>query len=456
MTHIKITFIILFLIFSCSLSKSQKIEHTGILTFTDNKIEDGPANTWLLVVQPKVTYYISYRLSSLFGESTVFCQSAVILNPGNTAGSKNMEKLLKKVRVRYINLFGAFGSKSKYIIDCDVGVPAKPFIGSPQEYRQLSREQKKQYSSFNVTGSPNWESFIHKTQGFTSLASPTGILMGFNDITAPDNYVSPNKAKELYTDQKFKFKEYSHYGTGSGSFIEVAWDFYGLERYFAEQKRNKTEEKIADAEGKIDKIEKRAREKAKNNTSGDFWDQPDNAITKYNKNKIDETAKRLKDFKKEGQSLDREIDAIQKKINNTENYLSRKRSKLKSQASVKEKIKNNLVRSNEDYLGFVEVQGKYIFLETWDHGIEDGDRVSIFINSKSIERNFTLEKKVSKIRVNLDDIQNKISFKALNEGSASPNTASFIVRDRRGNILTENEWDLNTGDEAVILVIKIY
>ena len=365
MTTIKTTFTIL-LTLACSLSKAQEVNHTGIITFTDNKIEDGPANTWLMIPQPRVTYYISYRLSSLFGEPTVFCQAAVILDPG-AVGAVTHKKVYEKLRVRDINFFGAFGYKSKYIIECDVGVPAKPFIGSPQEFRQLSKKQKKKYSSFNVTGSPNWESFIHKAQGFTSLASPTGIVMGFNDITAPANYVSSSKAKELYTDQDFKFNKYSHYGTGSGSFIEVDWDFSELERYYAEQKRNKTEEKIANAEEKIDKIKQRAREKAKNNTSGDFWDQPDKSATKDDENKINRLEKRISNIKEQLKRDKNNVSQADKEKRKVDRYLADKQEELENRPKPEDLRKFEAFKGNNGKYGYKNSEGDIVIPAQYEY-----------------------------------------------------------------------------------------
>jgi hypothetical protein len=50
---------------------------------------------------------------------------------------------------------------------------------------------------------------------------------------------------------------------------------------------------------------------------------------------------------------------------------------------------------------------------------------------------------------------NTISFKALNQGTSGPNTASFMVFDENGKVLTSKEWNLATGAKATLSVAKV-
>jgi len=49
---------------------------------------------------------------------------------------------------------------------------------------------------------------------------------------------------------------------------------------------------------------------------------------------------------------------------------------------------------------------------------------------------------------------NKIDFEALNEGSASPNTAEFQVFDDKGAVIESSQWNVGTGYKAVIILYK--
>jgi hypothetical protein len=49
---------------------------------------------------------------------------------------------------------------------------------------------------------------------------------------------------------------------------------------------------------------------------------------------------------------------------------------------------------------------------------------------------------------------NKIDFEALNEGSASPNTAEFQVYDDQGVAIESSQWNVGKGYKAVIILYK--
>ena len=49
---------------------------------------------------------------------------------------------------------------------------------------------------------------------------------------------------------------------------------------------------------------------------------------------------------------------------------------------------------------------------------------------------------------------NKIDFEALNEGSASPNTAEFKIYDEKGKVISSNQWNLGTGYKGTVVIVK--
>lgn len=92
---------------------------------------------------------------------------------------------------------------------------------------------------------------------------------------------------------------------------------------------------------------------------------------------------------------------------------------------------SSLGRDNID-LGTIFISNNNVTIDVWDHGLIDGDIVSIYVNGKLYID-----------EVELDDYQNKISFNvnldykgynyvllyAHNEGSISPNTCAINISD---------------------------
>lgn len=106
------------------------------------------------------------------------------------------------------------------------------------------------------------------------------------------------------------------------------------------------------------------------------------------------------------------------------------------------------------YLGEFSSTGKFVEIYCRDHEYVDGDRVQIMVNGKIVAQNQELTGAFLPVLVSLEKGPNRIEFKALNEGTSSPNTAEFIVYDQFGNVITHDRWNLATGVKASILVNK--
>ena len=106
------------------------------------------------------------------------------------------------------------------------------------------------------------------------------------------------------------------------------------------------------------------------------------------------------------------------------------------------------------YLGEFSATGKFVEIYCRDHEYVDGDRVQISINGKIVALSQELRGSFQPVLVTLEKGENRIEFKALNEGTSSPNTAEFIVYDELGNVITHNQWNLATGVKASILIHK--
>ncbi len=110
-------------------------------------------------------------------------------------------------------------------------------------------------------------------------------------------------------------------------------------------------------------------------------------------------------------------------------------------------------KSNQ-FLGQFSTKSKYIKITCRDHEYPDGDRVRILVNDEILIPDITLESGSKEFYLDLSKGFNKIEFLALNQGTSGPNTAAFRVYDDKGNIITNNEWNLTTGVKAKIVVVQ--
>jgi hypothetical protein len=106
------------------------------------------------------------------------------------------------------------------------------------------------------------------------------------------------------------------------------------------------------------------------------------------------------------------------------------------------------------FIGDIESYGtKYLTVQCIDHGQVDGDRVSVKVNGETIRTSITLTGYYTTFDIQLKSGQNRIDFTALNEGSASPNTAKFIIKDDTGKTVSDKEWNITTGYTATLLIV---
>ena len=109
---------------------------------------------------------------------------------------------------------------------------------------------------------------------------------------------------------------------------------------------------------------------------------------------------------------------------------------------------------NDQSLGNVVTQGKFVEVYCRDHQYIDGDKVQIFVNGVLVARSVTLHAGFQPILVTLQDGFNSIEFVALNMGSSGPNTAELRVLSEKGEQLAKKEWNLLTGAKAELIVVK--
>jgi len=105
-------------------------------------------------------------------------------------------------------------------------------------------------------------------------------------------------------------------------------------------------------------------------------------------------------------------------------------------------------------LGTVTTRSRTVKIETRDHSYVDGDRIKVYLNETVISDNIGLKSNYFVLYVKLKDGYNRIDFQALNQGFSGPNTAEFSVYDENGNLLSDKEWNLTTGQTATLGIIK--
>ena len=105
-------------------------------------------------------------------------------------------------------------------------------------------------------------------------------------------------------------------------------------------------------------------------------------------------------------------------------------------------------------LGDVKTGANFVSIKYRDHEYVDGDLIRIYVNKDIVQSSVYLGGGFSGFTLTLEDGVNEIVFEALNQGSSGPNTAELHVYDDNGTIISAKEWNLLTGNVAIIKVIK--
>ena len=107
-------------------------------------------------------------------------------------------------------------------------------------------------------------------------------------------------------------------------------------------------------------------------------------------------------------------------------------------------ITNKLPIIDKDLGGFY-TNSETIIIMCRDFGAADEDLVSIILNKETTVRQIELTNQYQKFTIYLNKGANTVEFKALNQGFAGPNTASFILFDNKAKVISANKWNLATG-----------
>jgi len=134
-----------------------------------------------------------------------------------------------------------------------------------------------------------------------------------------------------------------------------------------------------------------------------------------------------------------------------------KKAKKKIQKKYKEEFdstnivqQTRILKEGDDFL--IEWDSKKATLFIWDANKEDGDKIELQINGEVILDNFETKNKRKKIQFKLKEGENIIEIKAINLGSAPPNTSRIELVDKgtKYPIITQ----LELGKSAIIKIVK--
>ena len=105
------------------------------------------------------------------------------------------------------------------------------------------------------------------------------------------------------------------------------------------------------------------------------------------------------------------------------------------------------------FFGKFIVETPRIKLMTRDFADPDGDRVRVILDDVVVIMNITLESAFQTHYIDLKEGDNLLDILALNQGLSGPNTATFAIYDDNDNLITTNDWNLNTGLAAKFFLV---
>ena len=123
-----------------------------------------------------------------------------------------------------------------------------------------------------------------------------------------------------------------------------------------------------------------------------------------------------------------------------------------------DEIKNKLNKETQQgswenvFFGKFKVSTPVLKIMTRDHMDPDGDKVRIILNEVTAFNVIYLESEFKTSYVELREGDNLLDIVALNQGLSGPNTATFAIYDANDNLITTNDWNLNTGVAAKFII----
>lgn len=106
-------------------------------------------------------------------------------------------------------------------------------------------------------------------------------------------------------------------------------------------------------------------------------------------------------------------------------------------------------------MGTFETSSEYVTVYSRDYSEIDGDWVKGWHNDVVVAPAILLDQMYGRgLKIYLTKGKNVIAMEAMNVGAGFPNTAQFMVKDDKGDVLTSNYWALDIGFKAIININK--
>ena len=139
---------------------------------------------------------------------------------------------------------------------------------------------------------------------------------------------------------------------------------------------------------------------------------------------------------------------LKKKIEKIKKKIEKKYTEKYQDTSL---VKRTQILKDGDYFT-INWESNKVKLFIWDANLEDGDKVTLTINSNIILDDFETTNKRKKIKYKLQDGENTIEIKATNLGSSPPNTSRIELVDSKTKYPIIAQLEL--GKTAIIKIIK--
>ena len=115
----------------------------------------------------------------------------------------------------------------------------------------------------------------------------------------------------------------------------------------------------------------------------------------------------------------------------------------------------SVVENSDFFFGEFKVYTETIYIGCRDYGAIDGDLIAIYLNGEKVIPLYELEAGFKKYTFDLKLGLNTIQIEALNTGELFPNTGQFTFFNGNEQLITNQQWALNTGYKAIVKIERI-
>ena len=116
---------------------------------------------------------------------------------------------------------------------------------------------------------------------------------------------------------------------------------------------------------------------------------------------------------------------------------------------------SSAVDNSDSFLGEFVITTFKLNIECRDYGAIDGDIVRIWLNGEMVVPRVDLISGYKRYILDVNEGTNEIQIEALNTGKLFPNTGQFMFLDGNEKLVTNQQWNLNSGYKAIIKIRKI-